>query len=595
MRRRRVLAALLAALLALTACGSRNETPDTPAPDDQEAGPRTLAVRLGDAQDTLDPAFVTAQGGETILFHLYENLMRWTDGGDGWAVLSPGQAESYTVETDYAGNATYTFTLREGIVWSDGRAVTAEDFVAAWRRLADPAVDAPHRELMAAVSGYSQVQSTGDPTQLGVSAPDERTFVATLNGSRAYFLEELCAGAYTMPLREDLPAEAGTVTNGAYTATHLSRNLVTLERSESYYAPDAQGPEVIEFTTREDSEADYAALQSGELDLVTGLPASALQELADTGLWTPEPVTAAYGVLLNTQQPPFDDPNVRQAFLLAVDTQALALQTGDLTNRAAAGLVPYGVADYGERAQPVEKEEPAEPALPDPNAPPPPEEPDPVCWDFRTHSLEKVTSSAARDYTADCLRAQALLAQAGYAGGGGFPLVEYLYVSSDLGDAVARALQTMWEEQLGVAVTVRGVSQEEYDAALVPAPQEESSGTGEAQPRTTGSYAMAAQIFTVPYSDAGPLLWRWYGSGAGNVCGYRSDAFDILLDAARAAISPEARDAYLHDAEAILLSDAPVIPLLSLGGSYRLADGLAGLYRAPDGVYFLYGVRPEAG
>ena len=123
MRRRRVLAALLAALLALTACGSRNETPDTPVPDSQEAGPRTLAVRLGDAQDTLDPAFVTAQGGETILFHLYENLMRWTDGGDGWAVLSPGQAESYTVETDYAGNATYTFTLREGIVWSDGRAV----------------------------------------------------------------------------------------------------------------------------------------------------------------------------------------------------------------------------------------------------------------------------------------------------------------------------------------------------------------------------------------------------------------------------------------------------------------------------------------
>ena len=106
---------------------------------------------------------------------------------------------------------------------------------------------------------------------------------------------------------------------------------------------------------------------------------------------------------------------------------------------------------------------------------------------------------------------------------------------------------------------------------------------------------MAAQIFTVPYSDAGPLLWRWYGSGAGNVCGYRSDAFDILLDAARAAISPEARDAYLHDAEAILLSDAPVIPLLSLGSSYRLAGGLTGLYRAPDGVYFLYGVRPEAG
>lgn len=591
MRRGALPALLLALLLVLTACQNRQEPVDTPAPDDEE--PYTLAVRMGEAQDTLDPAFVTAQGGEAILYHLYENLMRWTDGGDGWAVLSPGQAESYTVETDYAGNATYTFTLRSDIFWSDGTPVTAEDFVTAWRRLADPANDSPHRELMVAVSGYSQVQVSGDPADLAVSAPDERTFVVTLNGSRAYFLEELCAGAYTMPVR--LPAEAGTVTNGAYTASHLSRNLVTLERNEHYYDADPQGPDVIECSTREDSGADYAAFQAGELSLVTDLPAQALQTLADTGLWTPEPVTVSYGVLLNTQQPPFDDPDIRRAFLLAVDAQALAEQAGDLTARAAAGVVPYGVSDYGERAQAPAAEEPEEPVLPDPNAPPPPEEPAPTCWDFRTHSLEKVTSNAERDYTANCRQAQALLAQAGYAGGGGFPLVEYLYVSSDRGDAVARALQTMWKEQLGVTVVVRGVSQEEYDAALAPAPQdEEASGTGEVQPRTTGSYAMAAQEFTVPYSDAGPLLWRWYGSGAGNACGYRSDAFDILLDAARAAISPEARDAYLHDAEAILLQDAPVIPLLSLGGSYQLAEGLTGLYRAPDGVYFLYGIHPEA-
>ena len=590
MRRGALPALLLALMLALTACRNQQEPVDTPSPEDEE--PYTLAVRMGEAQETLDPAFVTAQGGEAILYHLYENLMRWTDGGDGWAVLSPGQAESYTVETDYAGNATYTFTLRSDIFWSDGTPVTAEDFVTAWRRLADPASDSPHRELMVAVSGYSQVQVSGDPADLAVSAPDERTFVVTLNGSRAYFLEELCAGAYTMPVR--LPAEAGTVTNGAYTATHLSRNLVTLERNEHYYDADPQGPDVIECSTREDSGADYAAFQAGELSLVTDLPAQALQSLADTGLWTPEPVTVSYGVLLNTQQPPFDDPDIRRAFLLAVDTQALAEQSGDLTARAAAGVVPYGVSDYGERAQTPAAEEPEEPVLPDPNAPLPPEEPAATCWDFRTHSLEKVTSNAEGDYAANCRQAQALLAQAGYAGGGGFPLVEYLYVSSDRGDAVARALQTMWKEQLGVTVVVRGVSQEEYDAALTPAPQEEDTGTGEVQPRTTGSYAMAAQEFTVPYSDAGPLLWRWYGSGAGNACGYRSDAFDILLDAARAAISPEARDAYLHDAEAILLQDAPVIPLLSLGGSYQLAEGLTGLYRAPDGVYFLYGVHPEA-
>ena len=108
-------------------------------------------------------------------------------------------------------------------------------------------------------------------------------------------------------------------------------------------------------------------------------------------------------------------------------------------------------------------------------------------------------------------------------------------------------------------------------------------------------FTLAARDFTPSCNDAGVLLDFWRSTRETNLSGYRSDAFDILLDAARAAESPEVRDAYLHDAEAILLSDAPVIPLLSLGGSYRLAGGLAGLYRAPDGVYFLYGVRPEAG
>ena len=73
--------------------------------------------------------------------------------------------------------------------------------------------------------------------------------------------------------------------------------------------------------------------------------------------------------------------------------------------------------------------------------------------------------------------------------------------------------------------------------------------------------------------------------------GYASDAFDILLDAARSAVSPDARDAYLHDAEAILLKDSPVIPILCQGGSFQLSEGLDGLYRAPDGVFFLYSVH----
>ena len=571
--------ALLAALTALSACGSPRNTPAgnggnsaAVAPSVEAAAARTITVSLSAAQDTLDPASATAPGSETILHHLFENLMRWEDGGDGWAVLAPGQAESYEVDTDFSGSST------------------------------NPSNNLPHRELLRDVAGYGAVQESMDASQLAVSAPDERTFVVALTGSPAYFLEEVCASAYTMPVREDLALDsswgrnaAATVTNGPYTAVQFDRSLVALEFSPSYnsnHTGNRDVPAQIHFLTSGDG--DYEKFLSGELDLVTDLPGEALQELAESGLWTPEPVSAAWGVLLNTQRPPFDDASVRLAFRLAVDSRAVVEAIGDPLLRSAAGLIPYGVSDYGQRVLAEEAPE-EETALPDPNAAPAPEDPDPVCWDFRAHSLEKVTAPAEQDYGADCVRARSLLAQAGYAGGAGFPAVEYLYVDSSLGRALAGVLQSMWQEQLGVSVTPRAVSQEEYDAsvALVPLPEEvlgEEPVPGQVGtlPETTGEFTMAAQVITPSFSDAGVLLERWYSQSGENVTGYTSGAFDILIDAARAAAAPEVRDAYLHDAEAILLEDAPVIPVCCQGGSFRLAEGLSGLYRAPNGVYFLY-------
>lgn len=586
---------LLCALLALLlwGCGGTpDEEPESPA---AEAGPYTLRVRTGVGQTTLEPAAATVQGSETVLYHLFENLLRWEDDGSGWAVLTNGQAESYTLETDYAGNATYTFTLREDILWSDGKPVTAADFVTAWQRLADPANDLPHRELMSAIAGYGEVQEDGEPAPLGVSAPDSRTLVVTLNGSPAWFLEEVCGGAYTMPVRADLTNQAnGAVTNGPYVATELTRKAVTLERSETYYAPDRQGPDIIRFETTAGSEADYAALLAGEAALVTDLPQEALRELAESGLWTPEPVTETYGVLLNTRTAPFDNENVRLAFHLAIDRQGVVDALGDLVSRPAPGLVPYGVSDYSER--PAAEAPAEEDSLPDPNAEPEPEEPEPSCWDFRAHSLDVVTAEHTHNYETDCLYAQALLAQAGYAGGSGFPAVEYLYVESERGALAAQILQSMWQNQLGVTVSLRGVSRTDYQealAALPPDEEGETSEAGEDDAADTSPFTMAAQELVPTYRDAGVLLERWYSASEANVTGYASDVFDVLLDAARAAVSPDARDAYLHDAEAILLEDSPVIPVLCRGNSYRLADGLTGLYRAPNGIFFLYGVHAE--
>lgn len=607
------LAVCMALLLCLTACSQSNQNNSSnsitdSATEDTAPGPEpfTVGVRIGQAQDTLDPAYTTAQGGETILYHLYENLMRWEDDGSGYAVLAPGQAESYTLETDYAGNATYTFTLRQDIFWSDGEPVTALDFVNAWQRLADPAAASPHSVLLQKVAGYDAVQKDGNASLLAVSAPDDTTFVVTLNGSCAWFLDEVCAGAYTMPVRTDLMKSVNwkklsddtvldeVVTNGPYVLSHFGSDSVTLLASDSYYAPVPKAPDSIYFSSVSDVEADYEEFLSegSTTGLITELPSSVLQELSDSGTWLPEAATSTYAVLFNTQAPPFDQAEIRQAFYLAIDPNAVVDAAGDLTLRPATGLVPCGVSDYGPRREITKDTSTA--ALPDPNAIVDPNAPDEAeepasYWDFRAHSQELLTQPEESSYAANCQKARALMAQAGYAGGGGFPIVEYIYVESEQNRAFASALQSMWRDQLGVTVTIRGLTQEEYDTMLV-APEpvaSDSSETGAPPAPQLPPYQLAGQRFTARYSDAWEFLVPWHTISIRNVTGYSSEAYDILLNSAKAATSAEARDAYLHDAEAIVLTDAAVLPLCYEGGSYRLADHLTGLYRAPDGVYFL--------
>jgi len=377
-----------------------------------------------------------------------------------------------------------------------------------------------------------------------------------------------------MPLREDLQENwaEGTLTNGAYTAAERTSAQVRLERSVTYYDAANIGPEELYFLPASDPAADYEQLAAGELDLVTALPDSALQGMAED--WLPEPETRGYGVLMNPAAPPFDNPDVREAFRLVTVPADLELGA---ELRPAAGLVPYGVADYGER----------------------PEEPvaGTGCWDFRVHSTERVTMPEAEEYGESCRLARRLLSQAGYPQGDGFPAVEYVYVDSGVNAAAAQALRRIWQEQLGVPVMIRALSQEAYDALVVPVlkPDPEAEEIGGEEPEAdsgetgaVGVFQLAGWPYSAAYSDAAAVLSYWESGNEANPTGYANEAFDLVMEAARTASDPNVRDALLHDAEALLLKDGPVIPLYCTGGGYALAEKWSGLYRNPDGVYFLY-------
>ena len=112
-----------------------------------------LNVSVCNVIDSLDPAMNTDTDADSVFYALYENLMRESDDGSGEVTLTNGMAKEYTEETNYDGSVTYRFTLRSTARWSDGEKVTADDFVYAWQRLADPATDSPNHALMSVVAG----------------------------------------------------------------------------------------------------------------------------------------------------------------------------------------------------------------------------------------------------------------------------------------------------------------------------------------------------------------------------------------------------------------------------------------------------------
>ena len=151
-RRNSTIAASLAAALivsSLTAC-----TRQEPETDDQTSSALYLNVCIASEPETMDPQLNSALDGGTMLNHMLEGLTKWVDDGDGNAVLTQGQAERWEKEGHEDGTVTYTFHLRDGIQWSDGKPVTADDFVFAWKRLVTPETGADYANMLDMVQNY---------------------------------------------------------------------------------------------------------------------------------------------------------------------------------------------------------------------------------------------------------------------------------------------------------------------------------------------------------------------------------------------------------------------------------------------------------
>lgn len=568
--KKRVLSILLAATFTVSmfagatiVSAAENEATEETA----STGDFNITVNLASEPQTMDPALNTTSDGSNMANHLFEGLMKWEDSGvevngsDGTAhsaQLAPGQAESYEKTENEDGTVTYTFKLRDGIKWSDGKDVTAGDFEYAWKRLVDPATAADYSYMLDCVVNANEIiAGEKDASELAVKAVDDKTFEVTLVNDLPYF-EELCAFPAMMPVRQDIIEKAGDnwtfdvatyISNGAYKMKEWTHNSqIVVEKNENYYDYEKLGPETITFKLMDNQNAMLSGFNSGELDFIEDVPQAEIANLIASGDMKIVDYIGTYYVCFQTQKAPFDDARVRKAFSLAIDRTYIVNQVTQSGQVEAGGFVPAGVYD-------------AEGATGD---------------DFRTVGGDYYKPTDA-DYEANCEEARALLAEAGYPDGEGFPVVEYLYNTSDAHKAVAEALQYMWEEELGVKVTLNN---QEWAAFL--------------QTRKDGDYSIARNGWIADYNDPISFLDMWMTGGGNNDAQYANEEYDSLIKEAKTTTDVKERMELLHKAEdKIIGEDNALAPLYFYTQKYMLADGIEGLYYCPLG-YFFFGYTHQA-
>ena len=518
-----------------------------------------LNVCFASEPQTIDPALNSSIDGGVMTHHFFEGLMKWGDSGNlvegatiNYAELVPGQAESYEKVVNEDGTVTYTFKLRSDIKWSDGQDVTAGDFVYAWKRAVSPETASDYQNMFTYIQGYDTASidaNSGD--DLAVTAVDDKTLEVILTNDTPYFLE-LCAFPTYQPVREDMISAAGDkwtfspetyVSNGAYKMKEWVHNQrIVMEKNEYYYDVDTLGPDTITFTLTDDDNAMLAGYRSDELQFIQEQPVDEVAGLLASGELKIIPYLGTYYVCYQNQKAPFDDWRVRKAFTLAINSQYIVdnvTQTGQIPADA---WVPSGISDA-----------------------------DPSGEDFRAVGGSYWEAPTTDEiYQKNLEEANRLLDEAGFTDRSTFPVVEYLYNTSDNHRAIGEALQQQWQTGLGVRVTLKN---QDWSVFL--------------QTRKDGDYQIARNGWINDYNDPMGFMDMWLTGGGNNDAKYFNEKYDSLIAEAMASSDPATRMKAMHAAEDQMIGeDWALGPIYFYTQKYMLRSDIQGVYYTPLGFFF---------
>ena len=517
-RRSFVLATLLSSTMAFGAIAA-----DVPAGTNL-AENQTFTYRVLDEFSSFDPQVVEDVNGSEVVRDLFEGL--YNQDADGNNV--PGVAVSHEVSDD---NMTYTFRLRDNAKWSDGKPVTAHDFVYAWQRAVDPALASPYAwyvELMSIQNGAEIISGDQPIDSLGVEATDDHTFVVQLSAPLPYF-DKMVSHATTFPSPKwAIDAHGGEwtrpgnmVSNGAYVLTeHVPKERSTRVRNAMYWNNDATVIDEVVTLVIGDDVQGLTRWKAGEVDK-TDIPAGQYPTLkAEFGSETYAlPRLCNYYFTFNVSEggpEAFKDVRVRQALSLALDRSVITDQVLQGGQFPAYNFTPAATAGF----------------------------------DTPSSNVADM-SQADRD-----AKAKELLAAAGYSDGGKKLAFEYLYNTSEAHQQIAIVASQMWKQKLGVEATL---ANQEWKVFL--------------ENRGAQNFEMARGAWCGDYNEASTFLDLLTTPSGYNDGKFSNSRVDELMTGAKS--SQNANPLYT-EVEQILADEMPVIPVYHYSTNIMLSDDVKG-------------------
>ncbi len=507
-----------------------------------------ITVQIGPNPETLDPALNSAVDGGNMLITLFETLLIIDQDNK----VQPGQAEKYEVSPD---GLTWTFTMRDGLKWSDGTELNAKDFEYTFKRIADTNVAAPYAEtVIGMIEGYKDAIDSKNPEKLNVKASDDgKTLTIKLAYPCSYF-DKIVAFGTMSPVQKATVEKNGDswatkpetyVCNGPYTITEWTPSEKIVCKKNENYKGGWDSSKIVNdkltFLLLEDSSASYTAYTGGTAQLIKDVPTEEIPTLKKDKKdeFNVDPILGTYYLSMNLNKAPFNNKNVRKALSLAIDRDYVANTVMQGTYTPAYNYVGTGVDDV-ETGKFLENSKAANGG--------------------KTYISE--------DYKANLEEAKKALAEAGYPEGKGFPTITYSTNDTGYHKALAEYLQQVYKD-LGITMNIDIVDWSSFTPK-----------------RRAGEYEMARNGWVMDYNDASNMIELFVSSNGNNDGKYNNPAFDKAVNDSKVA-DKTAHFAALHEAEKIVSEDYGFIPVAYYNDFWLQSTSLKGTWHSPYGYWYL--------